>query len=249
MASQSALVRTVFICLWSMSDDEGRLEGDAMAVWRFGSFREDSREVASALETLRELSRVVLYEVEGNPYIQIVNFTKHQRIDHPSKSKYPEYTNGHDLLQEHSRGLLEASRKLPPDLDLGAGSRDQGSEKSIDKPIAPLALPAWLNKEAWENWVKIRPAKARTPAALTAAIAKLEKFRTAGHDGNAIIAESLSNGWQGLFEPKKGSQPGAPAADGKIPCRGPCGRRVSAHSNYFCAECAKLPVTAGGGGQ
>lgn len=141
MANQPALVRAVFICLWSMADDEGRLEGDALAVWRFGSFREDSREIASSLETLCGLGRVVLYEAEGNPYVQVVNFNKHQRIDHPSKSKYPAYTNGCDLLSESSRVLSESSRIVAPDLDQGAGIKEQGTgsrEGGLKPPPGPL---------------------------------------------------------------------------------------------------------------
>ena len=66
---------------------------------------------------------------------------------------------------------------------------------------AIFALPDWVIVSKWDAWVKIRPAKARTPDALSAAIEKLEEFRAAGHDGNAIIANSLANGWQGLFPP------------------------------------------------
>ncbi len=73
--------------------------------------------------------------------------------------------------------------------------------------------PEWITKETWESWVKIRPAKARTHDALAAAVAKLEKFRSAGHDANAIVAESLANGWQGLFAPdaKRGASVGVAA--------------------------------------
>ena len=155
MANQPALVRTVFLCLWSMADDEGRLEGDAIAIWRFGSFREDSREVASALQTLRSTGRVLIYEVEGNPYVQVVNFTKHQRIDHPSKSKYPVYSNGSDIFADASKNPREDSRKLAPDLDLdlrsrdqGAGIKEQGSGKGSQPKDSALArrdwLPAWI---------------------------------------------------------------------------------------------------------
>lgn len=68
---------------------------------------------------------------------------------------------------------------------------------------AAFTPPDWVIVGKWDAWVKIRPAKARTPEALAAAIEKLEKFRTQGHDGNAIIANSLSNGWQGLFPPDR----------------------------------------------
>lgn len=74
-----------------------------------------------------------------------------------------------------------------------------------EKPkVAPLALPGWLDAEKWNAYVKTRKAKTREPAALKAALEKLEGFRAAGHDPNAIVAESLSNGWQGLFAPKEG---------------------------------------------
>lgn len=71
------------------------------------------------------------------------------------------------------------------------------------------ALPDWLDAATFAAWIKIRPAKARTQDAQRAAIAKLERFRAAGHDPNAIVAESLANGWQGIFPPdrKGGSGP------------------------------------------
>lgn len=77
--------------------------------------------------------------------------------------------------------------------------------KSAPKPArgngATFIPPDWVIVAKWDAWVKIRPAKARTSEALAAAIEKLEKFRAQGHDGNAIIANSLANGWQGLFPP------------------------------------------------
>ena len=62
--------------------------------------------------------------------------------------------------------------------------------------------PEWINREVWDSWILIRPAKARTTASLKAAVKKLDDFRTAGFDPNEAIANSLANGWQGLFEPK-----------------------------------------------
>lgn len=152
MSRLPALERLVFLCTWSMADDEGRIEGDALAVWRFGSFREDSREVARALEALRGLGRLVLYEVEGNPYIQVTHFSKHQRIDHASKSKYPAPTDSCNLLSESSRVIRESSRILAPDLEQGAGSRDlergAGSREQGEKPSAARRAPAMGNGKA-----------------------------------------------------------------------------------------------------
>lgn len=205
MANQPALVRTVFLCLISMADDEGRLEGSALAVWRFGSFREDSREVASALEVLRGTGRVLLYEVEGNPYVQVANFTKHQRIDHPSKSKYPAYTNGSGLLAEDSRVLREDSRIVAPDLDLdldqGAGIKDQGAGNGSNPKAAALArltwLPPWIPEEAWKGWLEMRLKKhvPNTDRAMRIAVKKLDTLRASGEDPGTVIDQSTISGW------------------------------------------------------
>jgi len=64
-----------------------------------------------------------------------------------------------------------------------------------------FVAPDWLDAPQFSRWIKIRPAKARTDDAQAAAVAKLEKFRAEGIDPNAVVAESLANGWQGLFKP------------------------------------------------
>jgi hypothetical protein len=209
MANQPALVRLVFVCLWSMADDAGRMEGDALAVWRFGSFREDSREVASALDTLRGLSRVLLYEVGGNPYIQIVNFNKHQRIDHASDSKYPEYTNGCDLLQDNSRSFCEPSRILAPDLEQGAGSREQGAgikeQGTGNREPRGTRLPDGLkilvdlgvDEQIAKDWLAVRKAK-RAPLTQTAVddlVREAGKARITVADAVRMCAQ---RSWQGF---------------------------------------------------
>ena len=81
---------------------------------------------------------------------------------------------------------------------------------------AEVEIPAWLDAEQFRAWIKIRPARSRTPDAQTAVLKKLEKFRAAGHDANAIVQESLSNGWQGLFAPdakRAGNKHGSLAGD------------------------------------
>ena len=78
------------------------------------------------------------------------------------------------------------------------------SDRYAGKPsVAPVALPEWLDPEKFKAWIAIRPAKARTAEAQKAAVEKLERFRAQGLDPNAIVTESLSNGWQGIFPPKE----------------------------------------------
>lgn len=75
-------------------------------------------------------------------------------------------------------------------------------QTKVKNPVAPLALPAWLNPETWAAYVKIRPSRARTPESLKGAITRLEKFRAEGFDANEIVANSLANGWQILKAPE-----------------------------------------------
>ena len=42
---------------------------------------------------------------------------------------------------------------------------------------------------------------------------KLGKLKDEGHDPNKLLEESLINGWQGIFEPKKQTQPKYLSAD------------------------------------
>lgn len=87
---------------------------------------------------------------------------------------------------------------------------------------APMVFPAWLDVDQFNRWLKIRPAKARTPDAQKAAIGKLEKLRAAGHDGNAIVSESLANGWQGLFKPDPKQSQQSPVNHSPSLQRKPC---------------------------
>lgn len=71
------------------------------------------------------------------------------------------------------------------------------------KSTAPV-LPAWLDPELWDEFLRHRKAlkKPMTDYAQTLAFKLLERFKTAGHDPQASIEQSIFNGWQGLFEPR-----------------------------------------------
>ena len=128
--------RLVFIGLWSMADDEGRLQGDARlirsqlfpiddhigesSVRTHGALTEDSLSIHDTLMHLSNGGQITLYEgCNGRTYIQVTNFTEHQRINRPTASKYPaptrENTITHGALTEDSS------------LEQGTGNREQGS--------------------------------------------------------------------------------------------------------------------------
>ena len=136
---------------------------------------------------------------------RIVNYGKYRAIRSEEDRR-----EQNRIAQETWRRKQNKPRK-PPSAQAEAEGEGE-AEAKIKNNVAPLALPVWLDKEKWQAYVKLRPAKSRKPESLKAALEKLEKFRAAGHDANAIVDESLANGWQGLFEPRA-ARPGSTPPD------------------------------------
>jgi len=77
------------------------------------------------LEELETSGHIRCYEYEEKSYLDIPNWLKHQKIDHPAASKLPGFSRE---LAETSRNLASGSRSLAPDLigKEGNGSRIGG---------------------------------------------------------------------------------------------------------------------------
>ncbi len=65
-----------------------------------------------------------------------------------------------------------------------------------------FVLPEWVNPEIWEQFrihrKNFKPSM--TTFAESLIVSKLEKFKTAGSDPNAILLQSIEKGWKGVFE-------------------------------------------------
>jgi hypothetical protein len=154
MSRMPTLDRLVFIALWSMADDAGRIEGDADTVWRFANLREEPREaVEGALQRLASDGRITCYRTmgddEGTPYIAVVHWRQHQRIDHPTPSKLPPPPGTCDddgIPREDSRAIRERSR--PRGRPRGSGIRDQGRERNTAAATHAGACEAAANPAA-----------------------------------------------------------------------------------------------------
>jgi hypothetical protein len=131
------LTRLVFLGLISIADDAGRLIDNVKLIdgQLFPNTDESSRE---SLETLARLSRIVRYRVEsGQQIIQIVNWQKHQRVEHPSSRVLPGPENA-VLVQprvaakvtptaEESSGESHETRVRASRLEEGRGKREEGT--------------------------------------------------------------------------------------------------------------------------
>ena len=77
--------------------------------------------------------------------------------------------------------------------------------KSKDKaPVAASPLPGWLDKPTWDRFLEARSAmKARaTPHAQALLLRDLAKLREQGQDPTAVLEQSISRSWRGLFAVK-----------------------------------------------
>ena len=152
--------RLLFIGLWSMADDEGRLLADMNwirsqlfplddhvgedSVRTHGGLMEDSVSLHGVLIHLSNMGLITLYQVDnGRTYCQVTNFTTHQRINRPTESKIPPLTRGNilthgglmeDSLRTHG-GLTEDSSQ-----EQGTGIREQGSGKVIAQTDADATV-------------------------------------------------------------------------------------------------------------
>lgn len=80
--------RLLFIGLWNFADDEGRLVYSPKRL-KMQIFPADDLDVSELFGEIRGRLLAVVYEVDNVEYLQVVGFSKHQKIDRRSPSKLP----------------------------------------------------------------------------------------------------------------------------------------------------------------
>jgi hypothetical protein len=168
-------VRILFEGLWTQADREGRLEDRPMKL-KAEIFPYDKNvDVNSGLEILtkpkiyspRHDSFIIRYEIDGEKYIQIVNFLKHQSPHHTEKnSNIPPY-NGSLTVKEPV--LKGATQDAPyqetinrSSLSFKEGEWGGITEKDMEawkKAYPACDVAVELKKMA--EWIKANPAKGK----------------------------------------------------------------------------------------
>ena len=84
--------RLTWIGLWTQCDDHGRYKDSARLikadVWPLDP-DVSLRDVEDDLNTLADLGRIVRYQVDGKPYLAVVNWHAHQSINRPTRPQHP----------------------------------------------------------------------------------------------------------------------------------------------------------------
>lgn len=129
LAEIDPLGRLLFAGLWTIADREGRLEDRPKRI-KAEILPYDDCDIDELLDSLHKQGFILRYEVEGECYIQILNFLKHQN-PHPreAKSDIPapqEDDNAESMLMQN----LGNDKAMP--------RQDQGKTKDMTSPALTL---------------------------------------------------------------------------------------------------------------
>lgn len=129
--------RLLFIGLWSYVDDNGvGIDDPRLIAADLFALEDDPQAIREYVrEGLARLSRglqIVRYEAGGKRLLFITNWDKHQKIDRPSKPRYPRPETIPTRQNDDEPGSFdEPSRGSRDSLDAGTGEqRNRGTEES-----------------------------------------------------------------------------------------------------------------------
>jgi hypothetical protein len=165
VARLGIFARLLFVALWTLADDAGRLRGaPRLIASQVFPYDDVIHEVETGLIEIEVQKLIRRYRVNGSSYILITGWLEHQKIDKPSKSKLPGPDNSdaatHTPIdssqkdREVSPDILETSTKVrdtstklrersATDLDQ---DQDQDQNRDQKRSVAPSASPAPRSK-------------------------------------------------------------------------------------------------------
>ncbi|MBN6777408.1 hypothetical protein JRG19_02435 [Pseudoclavibacter alba] len=149
--------RLLFIGIWSYVDDNGvgvdrlgSIAGDLFADDLERDPRETLARVSGGLSNLASAGRIVRYEVDGRRYLEVVNWSKHQRIDKPGKPRFPGSDQAERVFAESSRDPRDTLAESPR---LEQGNRGTGEQGNRGTDNSSSSATTEFER-AWQHWPK-----------------------------------------------------------------------------------------------
>ena len=129
--------RLLFIGLWSYVDDNGvGRDIDKLVKADLFPLEDDPRDtlatVSRGLQALCDGGQITRYEVDGKPYLHIVAWETHQRVERPGKQRYPLPTCGNAVIRDT---LPTLSPQSPDTLPTGEGEKGRRGEGEKGKNL------------------------------------------------------------------------------------------------------------------
>lgn len=109
------LTRLFFVGLWNVADDHGWLEDepDRLRMQLFPDQRIDAEACVDELVAAGRLARVLMED--GSRWLQILTWTRHQRVDHPGKPRRPDLPYKKAAIAEAARRAVAEKYGFPRD--------------------------------------------------------------------------------------------------------------------------------------
>jgi len=135
MGRVSRDARLLFVLLWTIVDDAGRTRAHSRALASLlYPYDDDARSLIDGwLDELAAGNMIRLYEADGSRYLEIVKWLEHQKIDRPSPSKLPEYTQPLARPRDDSRSLDADLVPVPVPVPVPSAPADAARTKSVEK--------------------------------------------------------------------------------------------------------------------
>ncbi len=102
LASVKAHSRLLYIGLWGLADDNYATLPNRPEWIKAQIFPYEQVDIKLHLKELEKIGDIVLFKHEDFEYWYIPSFFIYQRVERPSKPKYPEYNNTQRVLGEYS---------------------------------------------------------------------------------------------------------------------------------------------------
>lgn len=171
MAALDPVTRLLYIGLWNFVDDEGYIQNKPLQI-KMMVFPGNDYDVQNALVHLLQAGRIGLFDSDQGELLQVLKFREHQKISHPSPTKFT------GIAARGSVNTPEPSGALAPSRDIS--SRKGKERKGRGKEVQPYAA---LESEFDEFWKAFPRKQGKQPAKVT-----YLKVRSAGADRAKLLA-------------------------------------------------------------
>lgn len=150
LAETSANARLLFIALWTIADDNyGTLPNRPKWI-KTQSFPYEDVDVESLIKELWTKGLIDIFIEDGQEFLFIKHFFKYQRIEKPSKPKYPQYNN---QKSKTPRLLPDSSPTTPAE---EKRIEEKGKEEKISIEKQKIAAPIEKKEEEKSNFTDVR---------------------------------------------------------------------------------------------
>ncbi len=131
--------RLLFIGLFSNANDYGKLRGEwwsvRSSIFVMNELSEDK--IGVMLEELEKKKLIIRYEINGEKYIKLRSWEKHQTVSHPAKDQFPDPSSGN---------TPEGIRKSSEQVRLVKGSLEEVKLREVGG-VSPEEKPNPKDKE------------------------------------------------------------------------------------------------------